>query len=83
MDKIQININNNDENNNESVKINLVKIIFNLKDLNYNDENKKFYLFELIEGSLLELQDCNIVSIKENKNEMKKNCRFDNVSMPS
>ena len=82
---IQINI-NNDENNNESVKINLVKIIFNLKDLNYNDENKKFYLFELTEGSLLELEDCDIVSVKENKNEMKKKtvafamyqCEFDN-----
>ena len=68
---IQINI-NNDENNNESVKINLVKIIFNLKDLNYNDENKKYYLFELIEGSLLELEDCDIVCIKENNNEIKK-----------
>ena len=39
LDKIQININNHDENNNESMKINLVKINFNLKDLNYNDEN--------------------------------------------
>ena len=68
---IQINI-NNDENNNESVKINLVKIIFNLKDLNYNDENKKYYLFELIEGSLLELEDCDIVCIKENNNDIKK-----------
>ena len=67
---IQINI--NDENNNESVKINLVKIIFNLKDLNYNDENKKYYLFELIEGSLLELEDCDIVCIKENNNDIKK-----------
>ena len=69
---IQININSNEENNNESVKINLVKIIFNLKDSNYNDENKKFYLFELTEGSLLELEDCDIVSIKENNKKIKK-----------